>query len=93
MVGNLPKDGGRYIVYDFPITMDDGRKLTRLVFIYWCPEGVSIHNKMVVSSNKVVINGKLDCQLSISCHDSSDVTPFLLQIDEKEITKFVKSKC
>ena len=73
MKESLPKNEGRYVVYDNHIALDDGRKANKLLLIYWCPENMAIVNKMCMSTNKSSILAKLNCQLQINCTDASDV--------------------
>lgn len=73
MCEQLPDDDGRYVVFDYQKKMDDGRLVNKLLFVYWCPDGVKITRKIQLSSNKVPIEGKLPCQISIACGDRSDL--------------------
>jgi Cofilin/tropomyosin-type actin-binding protein len=42
MCDSLPEDDGRYVVFDYKKKFDDGRTVSRLIFLYWCPDGVKI---------------------------------------------------
>jgi cofilin len=73
MCDALPDDDGRYIVFDYKKKLDDGREISRLLFVYWCPDSVKISRKVQLSSNKVPVETKVPCQISISCTDRSDL--------------------
>lgn len=73
MCDKLPDDDGRYIVFDYKKKLDDGRVIARLLFTYWCPDSVKITRKVQLSSNKVPVEAKVPCQISIACSDRSDL--------------------
>ena len=85
MLEFLPEKEGRFVVYDYEVTLEDGRKSSRLVLIYWCPLNMAVHGKMVMSTNKSTVQGKLECQLQLLADSKAEV-------DEKEISSLVKSK-
>lgn len=85
MVAMLPEKEGRFVIYDYHVTLEDGRKGGKLVLIYWCPQNMGVQAKMVMSTNKNTIQGKLDCPLQLLADSKAEV-------DEKEICNLVKSK-
>lgn len=85
MVEKLPANEGRYVVYDYHVETEDGRKGNKLVLVYWCPQTLKVPEKMIMSTNKTVIQGKLDCPLQL-------IADCKAEVDESEIARLVKSK-
>lgn len=57
MVGKLPTDEARFVVFDFADVKADGRQIKKLVLIKWCPDSVSFRVKPVVGSTYQVRPG------------------------------------
>lgn len=50
MMGHLPADDARFVVFDFADAKADGRLIKKLVLIKWCPDSVTFRIKPVVGS-------------------------------------------
>eukprot|EP00873_Tetraselmis_striata_P033565 jgi/Tetstr1/453829/TSEL_003993.t2 len=81
----LPPTDPRYAVYDFFLTSSEGRKLNKLVFVLWSPDGASVKNKMMYSSTKDFFKELLD---GVSCDMHADD---LDDISEQEMHSYVMS--
>jgi hypothetical protein len=57
MMGQLPADDARFVVFDFTDTKPDGRQIKKLVLIKWCPDSVSFRIKPVVGASYQVRAG------------------------------------
>ena len=48
----LPPTETRYAAFDVEFTNKDKMKISKLIFIYWCPDGVQIKTKMLYAQGK-----------------------------------------
>lgn len=78
-VAKLPSDEGRFAVYDFPFS-DGTVKHEKLFFIYWCPETLKVSSKVLMSSNKTVVQNKFNCQIKYDADSKQE-------IEEAELVK------
>ncbi|MEV7526648.1 actin depolymerization factor/cofilin-like domain-containing protein [Streptomyces sp. NPDC091371] len=52
LLGRLPQDEPRFVVYDFTFSKGDGEgQRTKIILISWCPDGTAMKQKMVYSSS------------------------------------------
>lgn len=52
-MGSLPSGDIRYGAFDLEFTNKDNMKISKLIFIYWCPTtGPSIKSKMLYAQGK-----------------------------------------
>ncbi|KAJ2359254.1 cofilin [Coemansia sp. RSA 2618] len=58
-ISRLPKDEGRFAVYDFDYETEDGGKRNKLMFYAWAPDTAAIKSKMLYASTKLNIRQKL----------------------------------
>eukprot|EP00193_Tetraselmis_chui_P008323 CAMPEP_0177766972 /NCGR_PEP_ID=MMETSP0491_2-20121128/8817_1 /TAXON_ID=63592 /ORGANISM="Tetraselmis chuii, Strain PLY429" /LENGTH=306 /DNA_ID=CAMNT_0019283437 /DNA_START=102 /DNA_END=1022 /DNA_ORIENTATION=- len=79
----LPPNNPRYAVYDFFLTSSEGRKLNKLVFVLWSPNGASVKDKMMYSSTKDFFKELLD---GVSCDMHADD---MSDIEEPEMRRYV----
>ncbi|KAJ2500469.1 cofilin [Coemansia sp. RSA 1972] len=57
-LSRLPKDEGRFAVYDFDYETEGGRR-NKLLFYAWAPDTAAIKSKMLYASTKLNIRQKL----------------------------------
>ena len=76
----LPKNENRYVVYDFDYTTDEKppRQLSRLIFVYWSPDGSSLKDKTIYATNKEKFKGKITCSKEFQATDLSDVNLLII---------------
>ena len=55
----LPQNSCRYVVYDFDFKSDDGRDMSKILFIVWAPDSAKIKEKMLITSSKDAVKKKL----------------------------------
>lgn len=48
----LPKESGRYGIFDYDYKMDDGSSRDKIVFVLWAPDDAPIKAKMLYTSSK-----------------------------------------
>ena len=48
----LPPTEIRYAAFDVEFTNKDNMKISKLIFIYWCPDGAPIKTKMLFAQGK-----------------------------------------
>jgi len=85
IIGELPEDEGRYIVWDLLIAGKSGTENDKLVFMSWCPDKSNIKAKMIFASSKDALKKKLMMPNSIDCADKDDC-------DYKEVIKSAATK-
>jgi len=68
------KDGA-YGIFDFKCETKDGRKLQKLVFVAWSPEGLPVKQKMMYASAREPFKSQLGSGLAyvIQANDLSDL--------------------
>eukprot|EP00193_Tetraselmis_chui_P003719 CAMPEP_0177756282 /NCGR_PEP_ID=MMETSP0491_2-20121128/3020_1 /TAXON_ID=63592 /ORGANISM="Tetraselmis chuii, Strain PLY429" /LENGTH=277 /DNA_ID=CAMNT_0019271843 /DNA_START=37 /DNA_END=869 /DNA_ORIENTATION=+ len=81
----LPPNNPRYAVYDFFLTSSEGRKLNKLVFVLWSPNGASVKDKMMYSSTKDFFKELLDETASAADMHADDMS----DIEEPEMRRYV----
>eukprot|EP00055_Hartaetosiga_balthica_P018451 m.134347 g.134347 ORF g.134347 m.134347 type:complete len:140 (-) comp9559_c0_seq1:110-529(-) len=50
-LAKLPKDDGRYALFDFDYTLNDGGQRNKILFIQWAPDAAKIKKKMLYASS------------------------------------------
>eukprot|EP00056_Hartaetosiga_gracilis_P019323 m.13707 g.13707 ORF g.13707 m.13707 type:complete len:139 (-) comp7598_c0_seq1:122-538(-) len=50
-ISKLPKDDGRYGLFDFEYTLNDGGQRSKILFIQWAPDSAKIKKKMLYASS------------------------------------------
>lgn len=79
-VAALPESAPRYCVVDVEYTTKSGAENKKLVFIFWCPEGCSVKDKMLYAASKDTIRKALQgVQVEIQANDMSDVEKAAVQ--------------
>jgi cofilin len=74
-LGLLPEEDCRYCLYDFQYETDDGRNVSKLCFISWCPDTAKVKSKMVYAGSKQAILSAMDgVNVVINSTDMSEVT-------------------
>uniref|UniRef100_A0A7S0LTU8 ADF-H domain-containing protein n=1 Tax=Coccolithus braarudii TaxID=221442 RepID=A0A7S0LTU8_9EUKA len=67
-------DSPRFIVIDFKGKYADGRALEKVVFIFWCPDGAKIKERMLYASTKEDFKRKMNgLHKTIEASDESDI--------------------
>jgi len=59
-VSDLPPKEGRYAVYDFDYTTNEGQKRNKLLLIVWAPDDAPIKEKMLYASSKAALKAKIN---------------------------------
>merc|ERR1740139_1026360 len=73
-VSVLPENDGRYAVVDIKFDTDDGRSVSKLVFISWIPDSVKVRLKMLYSGSKEYIKSQCDgVGVGMNCNDLADI--------------------
>ncbi|KAJ2848428.1 cofilin, partial [Coemansia brasiliensis] len=73
-LARIPKDEGRFAVYDFDYEVEGGKR-NRLLFYSWAPDSASIKNKMLYASTKQNFSNKLTgVAANIQATDESDLS-------------------
>lgn len=85
MITALPKDQGRYLFFDMQVSLDDGRKVSKTVLIYWCPNTLKVTERVSMASTKTSVESKIQHNVKLDA-DS------IAELDHKEIYAFVLSK-
>ena len=58
-MAGLPAKEFRYAVFDVEFTNADNMKISKLIFVYWSPEGVPIKARMIYAGAKEGFKSKL----------------------------------
>eukprot|EP00047_Mylnosiga_fluctuans_P001363 m.219952 g.219952 ORF g.219952 m.219952 type:complete len:140 (-) comp10279_c0_seq1:73-492(-) len=73
-LSKLPKDNGRYAVFDFKYELEDGGQRNKLVFIVWVPDAAKVKQKMIYASSKDALRKALvGIQLEVQATDSEEI--------------------
>eukprot|EP01113_Clastostelium_recurvatum_P046407 TRINITY_DN812_c0_g1_i2.p1 TRINITY_DN812_c0_g1~~TRINITY_DN812_c0_g1_i2.p1 ORF type:complete len:155 (+),score=36.95 TRINITY_DN812_c0_g1_i2:50-466(+) len=70
----LPEAAPRYIIYSYKQARDDGRVSYPIVFIFYCPRGISPELAMLASSSKTNITNRLDISKSFDLQEAETLT-------------------
>jgi len=69
---DLPKDKSRYGVFDFSYVTDTNEKRSRMMFLYWSPDGASVELKTLYSASKAIVLSALQCPLEVRSIELTD---------------------
>eukprot|EP01112_Ceratiomyxa_fruticulosa_P019951 TRINITY_DN665_c0_g1_i1.p1 TRINITY_DN665_c0_g1~~TRINITY_DN665_c0_g1_i1.p1 ORF type:complete len:155 (+),score=37.38 TRINITY_DN665_c0_g1_i1:180-644(+) len=75
-VAALPKEDGRYAVYDFDFTITEGnssREANKIVFVSWTPEGTKLKHKMLYASSKDSLRKQLGQVVEVQATDAAEI--------------------
>ncbi len=64
----------RYAVVDVPVTTNDGREISKIVFISWIPDTAKVRAKMLYAGSKEYLKMELPgVAIVVNCSDSADL--------------------
>mmetsp|Transcript_12268 Transcript_12268/g.17856 ORF Transcript_12268/g.17856 Transcript_12268/m.17856 type:complete len:145 (-) Transcript_12268:260-694(-) len=73
-IGSLGEEECRYAVVDAPVTTDDGRETSKLIFISFIPDTAKIKMKMVYAGSKETLKSALvGIGIVINANDFGDL--------------------
>jgi len=71
---NLPRNDGRYAIYDCDFTANDGRPGNKLVSIAWIPDTAPVRKKMVYAGSKDALSSALvGIMVKLQATDASEL--------------------
>lgn len=73
MSEQLPREDGRYIVFDYKRKLEEGKAVSKLLFAYWCSFYVPISRKIQLSTIKDIVEAKVPCQISFTFNEKFDL--------------------
>eukprot|EP00456_Euglypha_rotunda_P039101 TRINITY_DN3005_c0_g1_i4.p2 TRINITY_DN3005_c0_g1~~TRINITY_DN3005_c0_g1_i4.p2 ORF type:complete len:156 (-),score=25.53 TRINITY_DN3005_c0_g1_i4:16-483(-) len=62
-----------YVILDFRYVQEE-RKITKLIFVAWCPEKASVKVKMIFSATFKQFADKVNIPKRLTAHSPSDIT-------------------
>eukprot|EP01089_Gocevia_fonbrunei_P009557 TRINITY_DN21899_c0_g1_i1.p1 TRINITY_DN21899_c0_g1~~TRINITY_DN21899_c0_g1_i1.p1 ORF type:complete len:141 (+),score=29.17 TRINITY_DN21899_c0_g1_i1:89-511(+) len=76
---DLPESVPRYIVYNYKWIHADGRVSYPLMFIFYCPPGISTNLNMLYSSTKTLLSNELKLTKIFDVRDAEELDDKWLQ--------------
>lgn len=74
IIGALPPDDGRYIIYDYPFQGSFGPS-SKIILVLWVPEKITIKKKMLYASSKDALKKSFpDCSGEFQADCPDDLT-------------------
>ncbi|KAF0735247.1 hypothetical protein Ae201684P_002408 [Aphanomyces euteiches] len=73
LIADLPHADCRYVIYDHDVQLPDGRRSSKLYFLFWSPPSAPPTNKMAYSHGKNAFRAHCDGCLDINASDIGDV--------------------
>ena len=78
----LPKDEGRYVLYDYSYQTKNGQPHKKIIFVFWNPDSGKLKLKMMYSSSKDAIKRKMEAvAIEVQANDLGDLDKD--EIDDK----------
>jgi len=74
IIGGLPADDGRYVIYDYPFQGSFGPS-SKIILVLWVPEKITIKKKMLYASSKDALKKSFpDCGAEFQADCPDDLT-------------------
>ncbi|KAJ3317339.1 hypothetical protein HDU76_001223 [Blyttiomyces sp. JEL0837] len=74
-VSSMPKDEGRYAIYDFEIDNGVDGMRSVIAFIFWAPDTSKVRSRMLYASSKNDIRRRLDgIRIELQCTDETELS-------------------
>ncbi|KAF0713982.1 Aste57867_4118 [Aphanomyces stellatus] len=73
LLQSLPHADCRFVIYDHDVQLPDGRRSSKLYFLFWSPPSAPPMAKMAYSHGKSAFRGQCDGCLDINASDLGDV--------------------
>eukprot|EP01088_Endostelium_zonatum_P010779 TRINITY_DN2437_c0_g1_i2.p1 TRINITY_DN2437_c0_g1~~TRINITY_DN2437_c0_g1_i2.p1 ORF type:complete len:109 (-),score=23.44 TRINITY_DN2437_c0_g1_i2:113-439(-) len=74
LAADLPEFAPRFLAYNYKWLHDDGRISYPLMFIFYCPEGISTQLNMLYSSTKTILVNELKFSKVFEVRDPEELT-------------------
>ncbi|ETW07063.1 hypothetical protein H310_03137 [Aphanomyces invadans] len=89
LMAALPHSDCRYVIYDHDILLPDGRRSSKLYFLFWAPPAAPPNSKMAYSHGKTAFRAHCDGCLDINASEIVDVQSALgLATDDDDDDEF-----
>ncbi|KAJ3072385.1 cofilin [Quaeritorhiza haematococci] len=73
-ISHMPKDEGRFGVYDLEYDSGSDGHRNKLLFFMWAPDTASIKSRMIYASSKISLRQKLDgIHSEVQCTDPAEL--------------------